>query len=183
MFGDYEEKFDAMRLFLLYMFAHPGKKLTFMGTEFAQFREWDYQSSLEWFMLNYKNHDNMRCFVRSLNIFYLKTRELWEIDFSKEGFEWILHDDSERCVVAYRRYSIKRSSIIVIINFSNLTHEVKLSVDRSECVECVFESSYCGFDKKYKTQCDDSGYFINITIPAYSGSFLKERNNIRIIEL
>ena len=86
MYGSYEDKFLQMRSALMLMMTYPGKKLLFMGCEFAQFREWDYKNSLEWFMLDYPNHRAMREYTASLNRFYLEHSELWEIDFNSDGF-------------------------------------------------------------------------------------------------
>lgn len=73
MFGEYDDKFACMRAFLMYMMTLPGKKLMFMGCEYAPFREWDYENQLEWFMLDYPRHAQMKDYVRTLNHFILNT--------------------------------------------------------------------------------------------------------------
>ncbi len=118
MFGEYDDKFSGMRAFLLFMMTLPGKKLTFMGTEYAQFREWDYENELQWFMLDYPRHTEMQRFVAELNNLYLASPELWEIDFSWNGFQWIDADNKNDNTVSYIRRSISGEELIVVINFA-----------------------------------------------------------------
>ncbi|MBO5006081.1 MAG: alpha amylase C-terminal domain-containing protein, partial [Clostridia bacterium] len=104
--------------FMGYMMTFPGKKLIFMGTEYAPFREWDYKNELEWFMLKYPNHSAIKRYVKELNHLYLSSPELWEIDDSWEGFQWIEADQSELNVISYRRIDMQGNEYIVVINFS-----------------------------------------------------------------
>ena len=102
--GDDKMKADQMRAFVSYMMAHPGKKLQFMGTEFAQKNEWNYEKELEWGLLQYPEHQQAQAFFRAVNQLLSQSRpELWEIDFSWEGFEWISNDDYQQSVIAFRR--------------------------------------------------------------------------------
>lgn len=123
MFGGYEEKFASMRTFLVYMMTMPGKKLTFMGTEFAQFREWDYENSLEWFLLSYDRHAQMQTFVRTLNRLYLDNAPLWEIDDGWEGFSWIDPDNADEGILSYRRIDTAGREIIAVLNFVPVRRE------------------------------------------------------------
>ena len=120
MFGSYENKFLQARCALMLIMTYPGKKLMFMGTEYAQFREWDFADSLEWFMLDYPNHKYFRDYVSALNNFYLSSPALWERDFIMEGFEWILPDESSKNVVVYKRIDNREDYLIVAINFSGV---------------------------------------------------------------
>ena len=120
--GNYDEKFAGMRAFLGYMYTHVGKKLIFMGTEFAQFREWDYSSSLEWFMLDYDKHAKTQNYVKELNYFYLENPALWERDCDPEGFKWIVGDDNKQNILVYSRIS-EKEELIVAVNFSPVTRE------------------------------------------------------------
>ena len=85
------------------MMAHPGKKLTFMGTEFGQFKEWDWACELDWMLLEYPAHQNMKNFVKTLNHFYIDNSPMWEVDFSWDGFNWISNDDYTQSCISFRR--------------------------------------------------------------------------------
>ncbi|MBR6102578.1 MAG: 1,4-alpha-glucan branching protein GlgB [Ruminococcus sp.] len=116
--GDVDQKFAQARLFMAYMMAHPGKKLLFMGSEFAQFREWDYENGLEWFMVEeYENHRNYQKFVKNLNKFYVENPPMWQNDFSWEGFSWISNDDYKQSIIIFRRFDRKGNEVIAVCNF------------------------------------------------------------------
>lgn len=122
-FGSYDEKFACMRTFIMYMMTLPGKKLMFMGTEYAQFREWDFENQLEWFMTEYPRHIEMQRFVAEINKFYLENSELWEIDDSWDGFEWIEADLADLNIIAYRRKNKKGRELITVLNFAPVERE------------------------------------------------------------
>ena len=103
--GNYDDKFNNLRAFFAYQIAHPGKKLNFMGNEFAQFIEWNYTQGLDWLLLDYEKHRKMQHFVRTLNHFYLDHRCLWENDSDWDGFRWLSCDDRDNSIVAFRRIS------------------------------------------------------------------------------
>jgi 1,4-alpha-glucan branching enzyme len=188
MFGDYDQKFSLMRAFLTYMMTLPGKKMTFMGTEFAQFREWDYENQLEWFMLKYPRHSEMQEFVSTLNNFYLQNKSLWEIDDSWDGYEWIDANQRDINVIAYKRKGINsEDNLIVVINFSPVLREnYYLTVDEPGLYEEVLSSDEICFGgsgilnhKKIKSKKQD-GYqgtvknHIEINIPPLSGVIIRK---------
>ena len=190
MFGEYDDKFAGMRTFLMYMMTLPGKKLTFMGTEFAQFREWDYENELEWFMTKYPRHIEMQRFVRELNNFYLATPELWEIDDSWDGFEWIEADMADLNVISYRRKDKKGHEIIVVLNFAPVLREgFRVRVPKMGRYEEIMTTDKYEFGGKNhlnegairtRNAIDGEGKReneIEITLPALGGVILRKQTN------
>ena len=144
--GEYEMKFDGMRLFLSYMMAHPGKKLLFMGQEFGQFKEWAYEEGLDWLLLDFDKHKKLQQFSKELNHFYKAHPELWEIDYSWEGFSWISSDDNRNSTIAFRRMSKEGKEIIGIFNFTPIEHEeYRIGVPDKGTYKVIFDSNL----KKY----------------------------------
>ena len=183
MHGAYEDKFAQMRAALLLMMTYPGKKLTFMGTEFAQFREWDYESSLEWFMLDFPLHNQMRDYVRALNGFYLSSRELWEIDFDERGFSWLLPDEAEKSSIAYKRIAEDKSSLTILINFSGADQALRIRTSDAVCLDTVFATNPVTFEKSYPVRTENAQNYLDITIPRFSGIVLKENYGIKEIKV
>ena len=121
--GSYDEKFANLRTFYGFMAAHPGKKLSFMGNEFAQFDEWKYASGLDWQLLGYERHHQMLDFVRTLNHFYLDHPAFWQNDTDWTGFQWLQADDRDNSVVAFRRVDRQGRDIVVVCNFCPVLRE------------------------------------------------------------
>ena len=121
--GDYDSKFANLRVFYGYQMTHPGKKLSFMGNEFAQFIEWNYKQGLDWLLLGYDRHRQMQDFVRTLNKLYLGTPALWENDSDWGGFQWIAPDDRDNSIISFRRLSRKGQEVLVICNFCPVLRE------------------------------------------------------------
>jgi 1,4-alpha-glucan branching enzyme len=117
--GTYEQKFAGERIFYAWQMAHPGKKLTFMGSEIGQFREWDYQGEIEWFLLDYEAHEKMQRYFAALNHFYLSHPALWQRDDGWDGFSWIDPNDRDRSVLSFvRRGEREEDELLVLLNFT-----------------------------------------------------------------
>ena len=121
--GTYREKFAGARAYLAYMMLHPGKKLLFMGSEIAQFAEWDYKGEVEWFLLDYPQHAAFQHYVAALNHLYLKTPALFEQDGGFEGFQWIDPDNCDQSVISLRRIDSKGRELVAVINFTPVCRE------------------------------------------------------------
>ena len=138
--GSYEQKFAGTRVFAAYMMTHPGKKLTFMGCEIGQFREWDYKGQIEWFLLDYEMHAKLQRYYSDLNHFYLKNSPLWKLDSSWEGFEWINADDCENSVLSYIRRDGEGKELIVLLNFTPVRRAYEIGVRERGVYKEVFNS-------------------------------------------
>jgi 1,4-alpha-glucan branching enzyme len=128
--GDEWQRFANLRAYYSFMFGHPGKKLMFMGCEFAQSSEWDHDHSLDWHLLQYKNHAGVQSLIRDLNRLYRDVPALHQLDCEADGFEWLVTDDSNHNVFAWlRNGSDPRSRCVVVINFSpNVYQRYRLRV-------------------------------------------------------
>ncbi|WP_434733157.1 1,4-alpha-glucan branching protein GlgB [Rhizobium sp. YTUHZ044] len=121
--GDDWQKFANLRAYYAYMWGYPGKKLLFMGQEFAQWSEWSEDRSLDWNLLQYRMHEGMRRLVRDLNFTYRSKPALHERDCEGDGFEWLIADDSENSVFAWQRKAPGQKPIVVITNFTPVYRE------------------------------------------------------------
>ncbi|MFY9196733.1 MAG: 1,4-alpha-glucan branching protein GlgB, partial [Bacillota bacterium] len=140
--GDYWQKFANLRALLAYMMAHPGKKLLFMGYEFGQFIEWNFEQSLDWHLLNYPMHQKLWEYNKALNKFYLENPCLWELDHSWEGFQWIDANDSEQSVLTFlRRGKDPNDYLIIVANFTPILREpYRIGVPKMTTYKEVFNS-------------------------------------------
>ena len=116
--GDDWQQLAGVRAFTAYLLAHPGKKLTFMGAELGQWHEWNFASQLDWYLLENKENQQTQRFFKDINRFYLSQRPLWDIDFSWEGFEWLVADDNHNNVVVFVRRDRTGRELIAAVNFS-----------------------------------------------------------------
>ncbi len=157
--GDYEQKFANLKTFLGFYMAHPGKKLSFMGNEFAQFIEWDYKKELDWFLLGYDSHKNMQKFVRELNLLYKKEKSFYQKDCEFSGFEWIVVEDRDQSVFAVERISDSGRRVICIANFTPVDrYDYKIGVKKSGKYKVLLSSDDSSLggrglvEKVYSTQ-------------------------------
>ena len=182
--GEYEMKFASLRAFYAYMTAHPGKKLLFMGQEFAQFTEWNYQKELDWMLLDYDMHKRMQQYVAELNKFYFKNPEFWEIDYSWDGFNWISNDDNTQSIIAFRRIDKSGNEIITVCNFVPVAREnYRIGVPKKGSYRRIFCSDSVNYGgttdetavsvKSEKVPMHGYDNSISISIPAMSVSFYR----------
>ena len=184
MYGDMEAKFAQDRAFMAYMMAHPGKKLTFMGSEFAQVREWDYENGLEWFMIDeFENHRNFQAYIKNLNKFYKENSPFWEVDYSWEGFNWISNDDYRQSIIVFRRIDRKGNEVVVVCNFvpvgrSNYCFGVPYKGTYTEVLNSSSRDGTPYLNGTVKTQdVPMHGYeqSISIEIPPFSVMYFKHK--------
>lgn len=181
--GEYEEKFAALRAFYGFMMGHPGKKLTFMGNEFAQVIEWNYSQGLDWCLLEFDRHRQMQQFVKDLNKYYLKYPDMYQLDCSYEGFRWICVDDNRQNVVSFARYDREGNHTVVVVNFSPVDLPIyEMGVPEKKVYTVVLDSNdakYGGNNTqtlKYKaTKGEKHGckQHISMSIPGNSVQFLR----------
>ncbi|MBC2725237.1 1,4-alpha-glucan branching protein GlgB [Desulfosporosinus sp.] len=140
--GDYLQKFAGLRGLLGYWMCHPGKKLLFMGGEFAQFIEWNEGAELDWFLLDYEMHRNHQTFVRDLNKLYINEKALWENDQDWSGFEWIDVQNHEQSILIFcRKTRNTEDFLIILINFqTNCYENFRLGVPKQGNYQELFNS-------------------------------------------
>ena len=184
--GSYEEKFAGVRAFMGYMMSHPGKKLNFMGSEFGQFKEWNYKEGIEFFLKDYPLHAKLATAIKELNVLYKTTPALYEIEDSWDGFEWLAADDAHSNFIAYKRTDRSGNSVIVLINFSGSDYKnYRLGVPAGK-YRVIYNSDsvrYGGYgtNKKliyYTTQTPSHGkeHSISFDIPKLTCVYLKKIN-------
>lgn len=175
MYGDYEMKFQQARSFYMYMYAHPGKKLNFMGNELGHFREWDEKRELDWNLLDYPVHQEFREFMKALNRFYLKHPAFFEADYERNGFEWIECNANEKCVYAFERRSSKER-IGAVFNFSDAEQQIVLEIEDAGSLEKIFESA-CSMNNSEQIfvnrekSSGKSGARYSFRLPAFSAGY------------
>ena len=183
--GSYDEKFAGVRAFLGYMMAHPGKKLMFMGQEFGQFIEWNYEKGLDWLLLDYPKHRALQNYFKKINEFYKANPAFWQIDYSWEGFSWISSDDKDNSVIAFRRIDENGKEIIVVCNFTNVERcDYRIGIPKKGAYKIVFNSDDVEFGGegkgnkgKLKTESINMHGFeqsISLDLPPMSAIYIKK---------
>ena len=189
--GDYWQKFAGLRTFFAYWIAHPGKKLLFMGGEFGQFIEWNYDDSLDWHLpQQYPMHKKMLEYSRALNKFYCDHKALWQVDFDWNGFQWIDCNDNENSIVSFIRKAEDPSDYLVAVcNFTpEVRHGYRIGVPEKGSYIEVFNSDDEAFggsgvknEGEIKTEdvkwhdCDQS---IVLTIPPMATIYLRHKGQL-----
>ena len=183
--GDYADKFHGLRAFYGYMMTHPGKKLLFMGGEFGQFIEWDEKKELDWFLLDFEKHQQLRAYVRDLNHYYLDHPALWSNDTDWQGFQWIACDDSEQSVISFRRIDEKGKEIIVVCNFCPVERTgYEIGVPKAGTYVPVLSSDDARYGgagtellpvKAQKKELHGLPYAVSLTLPAMSTVFYERK--------
>ena len=187
--GTNEEKFAGVRVFYTYMLAHPGKKLLMMGTEFGQWNEWHFEHSLDWHLLDpeaewAKPHRQLQQFFKQANALYLAHPELWELDFSWEGFEWIEANDNQANTVAFLRKDAKGDALVIVCNFSPVDRTgYTVGVPVPGAYTCIFSTDDPAFGGKglgdtqpVKSQYNESQgkeQSITLKLPAMSAAIYR----------
>ena len=187
--GTDEEKFAGVRAFYTYMLTHPGKKLLMMGSEFGQWNEWHYEHSLDWHLLELEGEDGdrhraLKAFFQAVNAFYLAHPELWELDFSWEGFEWIEADDNQANTIAFLRKDKKGSTLVTVCNFSPVDRTgYTIGVPTAGTYTCLFSTDDPAFGglgrgdagpvKSQYIECHGREQAITLSLPPMSAAIYK----------
>ena len=173
MNGDDDAKVPQARALYMYMFAHPGKKLNFMGNEFGQFREWDEKRGQDFSLLTYPIHDGFARFFRDLSNLYQTTPALWEQDYTEHGFQWIDCHQEQKCIYAFERRS-QSKRLAAIFNFSDSSQDYNLQLSNATALTLLLSSNEEDYGGTAKTEpqtvpLDDQG--INLTLPPFSAYY------------
>jgi 1,4-alpha-glucan branching enzyme len=139
--GDSWQKFANLRLLYTYMFMHPGAKLLFMGQEFAQYDEWNHEKSLDWSLLENEANNGIKKLISDLNLFYKNNKTLHELNFNKEGFEWVDIQDAHNSVISFLRKDKEGNELLIVGNFTPvLRNNYKVGVNHNKNYEIIFNS-------------------------------------------
>ena len=188
--GGEGDKFADYRAFITYMYAHPGKKLVFMGSEIARVMSWDYEKSIDWGVVKDERYSKLRDFFRQLNQFYLENRPFFERDASWKGFDWIHHDDYTNSVIAFKRTDQDENEIIAVCNFRPIKHDKYfIGVPKNAVYAEVFNSDRAEFGGTGVLNGDNIcpvpkkihgyNYGVPLTLPPMGVIYLKCVGNVK----
>lgn len=179
--GSDKDKFANLRAYLAYMYAHPGKKLLFMGCEIGQFIEWNEEQELDWNLLEFEPHRQQKQFVQKLNEIYKQNAPFWELDTCWDGFNWADLSDDKNNIISFFRIDKKGNRILSVSNFSSVTQKnYKIGVPRRGVYEEIFSTDLKEFggkgtiNGKVKTmpgKMHGQNQYISIEIPAFSTTY------------
>ncbi len=180
--GDQWQRFANLRLLYTFMFTYPGKKLLFMGCEFGQGTEWNYNKALDWYVLDYPHHKGVQALIKDLNKLYVNLPALHEHDFDHHGFDWIDCHDVQQSVISYRRKT-EQDEILVILNFTPVIREnYRIGVEHDgfyrellNSDSCYYDGTNIGNDLVKAEEKSWMGYLysVNLTLPPLAGIILK----------
>jgi 1,4-alpha-glucan branching enzyme len=180
--GFYDDKFANLRAYICYMYAHPGKKLVFMGSEFAQFIEWNEEKELDWGLLSYETHSKFHHFIKTLNHFYKAQPALYELDTSWDGFMWASLDDTDNNIISFFRIDQKGNKIFAISNFSSVKQEnYKIGVPDEGLYEEIFSTDSAEFGgngicngvlNAQRGKYHQFDFHLSLTLPPFSTVYL-----------
>lgn len=170
--GSYEDKFATLRACMMFFMSFPGKKMLFMGTEYAAFSEWWEERPLEWFMLAHERHASFRTFLRELNHFYLSESALYERDFTLDGFSWLLADEADKNLVAYRRYAADGHFLIVLVSFSGAEQTATFEIEDGSYT-VAFDTGRGRGGERYRTDAEGR---LNIDLAPFEALYLRAEN-------
>ena len=183
--GLYDDKFANLRAGYAYMLGHPGKKLLFMGQEFAQLQEWSEARELDWYLLAEDKHQQMQNYVKALLHLYKKTPALYDADQDPCGFEWINADDADRSIFSFVRHSKDgKSNLLFVINFTPVARpDYRVGVPKRKQYRLVLDGDATEFGgntterpvvyKAVKSECDGREYSFAYDLPAYGIAIFK----------
>ena len=181
----YEDKFANLKAFLGYMYAHPGKKLAFMGIDIAQFIEWDEERELDWLLMLYPKHVFTHRYVKELNKYYKTTPALWENDSDWDGFRWHVVDDNNNNVFAFSRKDRSGKEVLVISNFSNqVLKNYEIGVDTWGSYKIVLNSDAKKYDgiavsnrnlKTINKEKNEFKYTLSLKVPPYATMYIEKK--------
>lgn len=173
MNGAYEQKFPQARALYLYMYAHPGKKLNFMGNEFGQLREWDERREQDWDLLKYPVHDSFHHFMADLNHIYLSYPALSKLDYSRDGFSWIDCRQEKKCVYIFERRE-KAQKILVILNFSDKEQTYRYQTEQPQQYRLLIASDmecYGGSRRYEQADVEFQTKDVTFTLSPFAGAY------------
>ena len=181
----YEDKFGNFKAFLGYMYAHPGKKLAFMGIDIAQFIEWDEERELDWLLMLYPKHVFTHRYVKELNKYYKSTPALWENDSDWDGFKWHVVDDNNNNVFAFSRKDRSGKEVLVVSNFSNqVLKQYEIGVNTWGSYKIALNSDAKKYDglaisnrnlKTINKEKNEFKYTLSINIPPYTTMYIEKK--------
>ena len=183
--GLYDDKFANLRAGYAYMLGHPGKKLLFMGQEFAQLQEWSEARELDWYLLAEDKHQQMQNYIKALLHLYKKTPALYDADQDPCGFEWINADDADRSIFSFVRHSKDgKSNLLFVINFTPVARpDYRVGVPKRKQYRLVLDGDAAEFGgntterpvvyKAVKSECDGREYSFAYDLPAYGIAIFK----------